>query len=308
MLPRRGAHVHNPLPITRSKSTNFHDSHMSELIGYTFFTNALIGLLIIAVASAMVGTYIIARRMAAITGGVTHACFGGLGLGYYLGVSPIAMAGVFAVVSSLGVEWMAARQRVREDSAIAVIWSIGMAVGVLFVFLTPGYVPELNAFLFGNILNISYADLWMFGGYTLILSAFFAWKFREIVACAFDRDFAKVAGLPVRFITLAMTVLVALCIVLTIRLVGIMMLMSMISLPQMTAEIFCNRFKTIMGLSMLISVAGGVGGLALSAYVDVPCSALIVIVLAAVYVASKLVKHFMRSAIRAGQSGVEGAV
>ena len=155
---------------------------MSELLGYSFFTNALVGVLIIAVATAMVGTYVMARRLAAITGGVTHACFGGLGVGSYLGVSPIAMAGVFAVGSSLIVEWMASRHKVREDSAIAVVWSVGMALGVLFVFLTPGFVPELNSFLFGNILNISYGDLWLFAIYTLLLGAFFAWKFREIVA------------------------------------------------------------------------------------------------------------------------------
>lgn len=267
---------------------------MTELIGYNFFINALLGVLIIAAASAVIGTYIMARRLAAITGGVTHACFGGLGLGYFLGVSPIAMAALFAVGSSLGVEWMSTRHKVREDSAIAVIWSIGMAVGVLFVFLTPGFVPELNAFLFGNILNISTTDLWLFAVYTVLLLSFVAWKFREIVTCAFDRDFARVAGLPVKFITLTMTVLVALCIVLTIRLVGIMMLMSMISLPQMSAEVFCNRFKSIMALSSLLSIVGGVGGLLLSAYIDVPCSALIVIVLVAEYVVCRVAKVLIR--------------
>lgn len=268
---------------------------MTELIGYSFFTNALAGVLIIAVATAMVGTYVMARRLAAITGGITHACFGGLGLGYYLGVSPIAMAGVFAIGSSLIVEWMSARYRVREDSAIAVVWSVGMALGVLFVFLTPGFVPELNSFLFGNILNISSLDLWIFAIYTLLLGGLFAWKFREIVACAFDRDFARVAGLPVRFITLTMTVMVALCVVLAIRLVGIMMLMAVISLPQMAAEVFCRRFGSIMWLSALISMATGAGGLIMSTYIDVPCSALIVLLLGAVYVSSRVGKGLAAS-------------
>lgn len=267
---------------------------MTELLGYSFFSNAIIGVMIISVAAAMVGTYIVSRRLVAISGGVTHACFGGLGLGYYLGIDPTAMAALFAVGSSLGVEWLSARHRVREDSAIAVIWSIGMAVGVLFVFLTPGFVPELNAFLFGSILNISVADLWVFAGYTALLGAFFAWKFREIVVCAFDRDFARVAGLPVKFVTITMTVLVALCIVLTIRLVGIMLLMSMISLPQMTAELFCKRFKTMMWLSVALSSTGCLCGLALSAYIDVPCSALIVIVLGAMFIAGRLLLQVCR--------------
>ena len=133
-----------------------------ELLEYDFFSNALIGILIISVAAAIIGTYIISRRMVSIAGGVTHACFGGLGLGYFLGLNPIVMAMVFAVASSAGVEWLSARHRVREDSAIAVVWALGMAIGVLFVFMTPGYVPELNAFLFGNILTITTADLWAF--------------------------------------------------------------------------------------------------------------------------------------------------
>ncbi len=256
---------------------------MLELLSYSFFQNAIIGVAIISVAAAMIGTYITARRLVAISGGITHACFGGLGLGYFLGISPIATAAIFAVGSALGVEWLSERHRIREDSAIAVVWSVGMAVGVLLVFMTPGFVPELNSFLFGNILTISRTDLWAFAIYTVILALLFAWRFREIVACAFDPDFAKVSRLPVKQINLIMIVMVALCIVLTIRLVGIMLLMSMVSLPQMTAEIFVKRFKGIMMLSAAISLACGLGGLALATMIDVPCSALIVAVMCVAY-------------------------
>lgn len=127
----------------------------------------------------MIGTYIVTRRLVSISGGVTHACFGGLGLGYYLGVSPVFMAAVFAIASSMGVEFMASRSKVREDSAIAVVWALGMAIGILFVFLTPGYVPELNSFLFGNVLTISRADLWTFGIFAVVLGVFFAFFYKN---------------------------------------------------------------------------------------------------------------------------------
>lgn len=267
---------------------------MGELFEYTFFKYALVGLILISVASSMIGTYIVTRRMVSISGGVTHACFGGLGLGYYLGVSPIVTAALFAVASSLGVEWMSSRGRVREDSAIAVIWAIGMAIGILFVFLTPGYVPELNSFLFGNVLTIGTADLWAFSIFTLLLIGFFALFYRKIIAVSFDRDFAKVIHLPVRFISTAMTVLTAVCIVLTIRLVGVMLLMSMLALPQLIAEQFCNRFGRIMTLSVLVSLLCCVGGLFLASAVDVPCSALIVLLMAAVYIATSLVSYARR--------------
>lgn len=242
----------------------------------------------ISIAAAMIGTYIITRRLVAISGGVTHACFGGLGLGYFLGVSPVAMAAVFAVASSIGVEWMSSKFRLREDSAIAVVWSIGMAVGVLFVFMTPGYVPELNSFLFGNILTISVDDIVFFGVFTITLISFFGIFYKHIIACAFDRDFAQVSHLPVKFITYAMTVMVAVCIVLTIRLVGIMLLMSMLSLPMMTAEIFFRRFLPMMLASVVVSLVACISGLFIGALVDVPCSAVIVIILAVIFVVSRI--------------------
>ncbi|MDE5723237.1 MAG: metal ABC transporter permease [Paramuribaculum sp.] len=267
---------------------------MNDLFQYTFFQYAFIGLAIISIASAMIGTYIVTRRMVSISGGVTHACFGGLGLGYYLGWNPVLTAALFAVASSLGVELMSVRGRVREDSAIAVIWAIGMAVGILFVFLTPGYVPELNSFLFGNVLTISRSDLWAFAVFTAVLALFFAFFYRRIVAVAFDRDFAFVIGLPVGMISTVMTVLTAVCIVLTIRLVGIMLLMSMLALPQLTAELFCRRFSRMMLASAAVSLLCSAGGLMLAAVVDVPCSALIVLVMAAVYLLTAVAAYVVR--------------
>ena len=261
-----------------------------NMLEYPFFRLALIGVLIISVAAAIIGTYIISRRLVAISGGITHACFGGLGLGYFLGINPIVMAGVFAVGSSLGVEWLSRRLRVREDSAIAVVWAIGMAVGVFFVFLTPGYVPELNTFLFGNILTVTTADVVAFAIYTVALLLFMALAFKQIVACAFDRDFARVQGLPVTLITTVMTVMTALCIVLTIRLVGVMLLMSMLSLPMMVAEVWVHRFAPLMWVSVIVSALCCVGGLFLSAVIDVPASALIVMLMAAAFIVSKLLK------------------
>lgn len=264
------------------------------IFSYGFFINALIGVTLLSIASAIIGTYIVSRRLVAISGGITHACFGGLGLGYWLGVSPVAMAALFAVGSSLGVQWMSARNRVREDSAIAVIWAIGMAIGTIFIFLTPGYVPELNSFLFGNILTISRTDLWMFGVFTAVLIAFMAIFYDNIIICAFDADFAQVRRLPVAFISTSMTVLTALCIVLTIRLVGVMLLMSMLALPQMTAEIFCRRFRTIMFMSICISLLCSIGGLFLSIIIEVPCSALIVLTMAGVYISARIISGLQR--------------
>ena len=149
-----------------------------------FMINALTGIVLTAAVAAVIGTYIVTRRMLFISGGITHACFGGLGLGYFLGVSPAAAAAIFAAGSSLGADWLS-RRRVRRDSAIAVVWAFGMALGILFVFLTPGYVPELNSFLFGNVLTVTPADNAALLILLAALAAFWTLFRRRIVAVSF---------------------------------------------------------------------------------------------------------------------------
>lgn len=262
-----------------------------EILNYPFFQRALIGVIIISIAVALTGTYIISRRLVFISGGITHACFGGLGFGYWLGVSPVAMAAVAAVAGSMGVEWLTARRGVRSDSAIAVIWAVGMALGTLFIFLTSGYVPELNSFLFGNVLTVTTTDLILFALFTLLLGGFFLVGYRSIVAVAFDPDFARVNRLPVNFINYAMTVFVAISIVLTIRLTGIMLLMSLLTMPQLIAEFWCRRFSSLIFCSMSLAVAAGVGGLFISSIIGVPASASIVLLLTAAYIMVSIFKR-----------------
>ncbi len=263
------------------------------MLEYPFFQNALIGISIISVAAAVIGTYIVTRRMVFISGGITHTCFGGLGLGYYLGWNPLVMATVFAIGGALGVDALS-RNRVRKDTAIAVVWALGMALGILFIFLTPGYVPELNTFLFGNVLTVTRGDLISFGVFAVLLGVIFLLFGRTIVAVSFDEDFARIRRLPVKFINGLMTVLTAVCIVLTIRMIGVMLLMSLMSLPQMSAETFTRRYTPLMTASGLISLLGGIGGLFIGYWIDIPASAAIVLLLVVIYALCAAVRRLRR--------------
>lgn len=258
------------------------------MLQYEFFRNALLAAAIISVAAGIIGTYIITRRMASVSGGITHACFGGLGLGYWLGINPVLLASVTACAAAAGVEWLSTRGRLREDSAIAVVWSVGMAIGVLTIFLTPGYVPELNAFLFGNLLMVSRSDILLFAAYTILLAAFFVWQRRNIILAAFDPDFSRVMGLPVRAVSYTMTAFMAIGIVLTIKLIGVMLLMAVLTLPQLTAETLCRRYIPIVLTGIAVSLLCSTGGILLGLVIDVPCSALIVLLMAAVYLITRL--------------------
>lgn len=265
-----------------------------DILNYTFFQHALLGVMFVSLASAIIGTYVVSRRMVFITGGITHACFGGLGLGFYLGANPIAIAGAFAVASAVGVEWMANRYNVREDSAIGVVWALGMALGTIFIFLSPGYVPELTSFLFGNVLTITTTDIVMFAIFLAILLLFFTAFYHPIVSCAFDRDFATTRALPANAINMAMTVMIAVCIVLTIRLIGIMLLMSLLTMPQMIAELFTIRLRPMMTISAVVSLACSMLGLFCSYWIAVPASATIVLLLISAYIIARIAKRFKR--------------
>lgn len=267
---------------------------LMEILDYTFFRNALIGVILISIATSLVGSYIVTRRMVFVSGGITHTCFGGLGLGYFLGVNPIAMATLFALGGAMGARWMSRQGHARSDSAIGAMWALGMALGILFVSLTDGYVPELTSFLFGNVLTITGADLMMFGGFTLLLILFYLLFYRLILAVSFDSGFSATRHLPVKFIELAMTVFIALAIVLTIRMIGIMLLMSLVTLPQITAELFTSHYKRMMLLSGLLSLPACVGGLLMAYYVAVPASACMVLLMVLFYLIGISIKRLKK--------------
>ena len=168
-----------------------------DLLQYTFFQHALLGSLLASIACGIIGTYIVTRRLVFISGGITHASFGGIGLGLYTGLSPILSAAVFSVLSAFGVEWLSKRKDMREDSAIAMFWTLGMALGIMFSFLSPGFAPDLSAYLFGNILTITQTDLLMLGILAILLILFFTLFIHPIIYIAFAREFARSQGIPV---------------------------------------------------------------------------------------------------------------
>ena len=267
---------------------------MTDLLQYAFFQNALLGSLLTAIACGIVGTYIVSRRLVFITGGITHTSFGGLGIGFYAGVNPILTALIFSVMSAFGVEWVSRKQGIREDSAIAGFWSLGMALGVIFIFLTPGFAPNLSAYLFGNILTISYTDILWIGVLATVLIIFFLLFHREILYVAFDNDFAVTQRLPVKLVEYTMMFFSAVTIVLSIRLVGIMLLMSMVTIPQITINLFTSNFNKIILGSVVLGFLGCLAGLILSYFLNVPSGAFIILVLIIFFLVAKGLLFFRR--------------
>lgn len=258
-----------------------------NLLEYTFFQHALLGSLLTSIACGIIGTYIVTRRLVFISGGITHASFGGIGLGLFAGISPLLSAAVFSVLSAFGVEWLSKRKDMREDSAIAVFWTLGMALGIMFSFLSPGFAPDLSAYLFGNILTITEVDLWLLGLLSVLLTGFFALYIRPIIYIAFDREFARSQKIPVAFFEYTLMMFIALTIVACLRMVGIVLAISLLTLPQMTANLFTHNFKKIIGLSVVIGFLSCLGGLFISYHWKVPSGASIIFFSILIYAVSK---------------------
>lgn len=254
-----------------------------EILEYQFFQNALVGCLLTSIACAIAGTYIVTRRLVFISGGITHASFGGVGLGLYLGISPLLSAMLFAVASAIGVQSLGGSRRLHEDSAIALFWIVGMSLGIIFSFMTPGYSSQLSTYLFGNILTVTSTDIAILAFVAIILTAVSLFMHRGIVSVAFDREFAASRGVPVTFIELTMMVLTAISIVAALRLIGVVLVISMLTVPVMTAMLFSQSYNKIVLLSAPIGFGASVAGLFISYLADIPSGATIVLCTVAIY-------------------------
>lgn len=261
-----------------------------KLFEYEFFRNAFFAAFLMSVTCGLIGTYIVARRMVFISGGITHASFGGVGISYYFGWSPIGGAAVFALIAALITENLTRKKLIRNDSLIAVMWSLGMAIGIIFIYLTPGYSPNLMSFLFGSIITVTTLDLVLMITLTVTVTLVFILFYRIILFVSFDEQFAKTRGIPVMLINYILIVLVALTIVLSIRVAGIILVLSLLTIPQNTANLFTNSFGRILFWSVIIGFIGAMTGLIASYYLNIPSGATIIFSLVLIYIGSRTIK------------------
>lgn len=264
-----------------------------DIFNYTFINHAIIAGILSSIICGILGTYIVSKRMVFISGGITHSSFGGIGMAFYFGLPPFIGAAVFALFTALGIEWFSKRGNIRNDSSIGILWSLGMAIGIIFVYITPGFKPNLMSYLFGSILTVSSLELLIMAVLTAVVTLFFILFFRPILFYAFDENFARSQKAPVNLISYLIILLIALAIVINIKVAGIILVMSMLTLPQNTANLFSNNFKQIIIYSILISFVGTMAGLAGAFWLGIPSGASIIFTLTIIFFIAKLVKHFV---------------
>jgi len=271
---------------------------MLEALHYPFFVRALLAGLLASIASGVVGSYVVVKRISTISGGLSHAAFGGVGLAYLLGVPPMLGGGVFALLAGLGIGVAYQRLKTSLDTMIAAAWSVGMALGIVFVSLKEGYTPDLMRFLFGSILFVSEPWLYFTLGLDLVVLLVVGLLFVPLRASAFDSEFTEVMGVPSGKLFNLMMVLVALTVVLLIQVVGVILTIALLTLPAVIARHWTDHLGTMMALASAICAAVFASGLFL-AYdltdrfdADIPTGPVIILIAATLYAVSAAAARF----------------
>jgi zinc transport system permease protein len=275
---------------------------MLSVLGYDFMQNALAAGILAGIACGMVGTYVVVRRMVFISGGVSHATFGGIGLAYLLGFNPILGALLFAVTAALGMGVVTRKTKLSEDTGIGVLWATGMAMGVIFVGLSSGYAPDLFSYLFGNILTVQRGELLMMLVLDAVIIATVLVFYKEFLALCFDEEFARVEGVPTAKLQMVLLGLIAITIVAVIRVVGIVLVIALLTIPPAIARQYTRSLSRMMRLAVAVSVGLSVCGIALSYLLNLASGATIIL-LGSASLLTVLLTRRVRAGRAAGNTG-----
>jgi zinc transport system permease protein len=267
---------------------------MVEALQYGFMRNALLAGVLVSIACGIIGSFVVIKRIVFISGGIAHAAYGGIGLGYYFKIDPVIGAIVFSVLSALGMGVVQRKTRQRADTIIGVMWAIGMALGIVFIDLSAGYKADLMSYLFGSILAVPSTDLLLMalldGMIILLVVAFY----KELLAISFDETFATLENVPGDALTMTLRCLIAFTVVMLMRGVGLIMVIAMLTVPAAISGEWVKDLKWMMVLSIILGILFTVTGLWLSYFWNLTSGATIILVSGAAYLLSLAVKPLLQ--------------
>ncbi len=286
---------------------------MIDALTAPFFQRVLVAGLLASVACGIIGSYVVAKRISGVTGGLSHAAFGGVGLGYWLGFAPMLGAALFGLVA--GAVVVVAQRRLRSglDTLISMVWSLGMALGILFIAVTPGFVPDLMSYLFGSLLFVTWDYVAAVAALDVAIVVSVAVAHRLFQAVSFDEEYAEVRGVRVEWVSISLMALVSLAIVTLIRVVGVILAIALITLPAATARQWVDTLPAMMRVSIVLCAACVSAGLLLSFAlsqsfdVSLPPGPLVIVLASAIYVASAGLRAWTRRATGGSAAAQEPA-
>lgn len=261
---------------------------MMEFLSYGFIQRALLTGVLLGATCAVLGVFVVLKRMAFIGVGISHAALGGVALGLVLGVPPLAAAGVFSVAVAWVIGWLTRKGEVSEDTAIGIFFPTAMALGVALISLSEEYNQDLMTYLFGNILSVRPEDMWGLVILTAGCLGVLALLFKEFLFLGVDEEGAKAAGLPAAFLNYLLLTILAVTIVAAMKLVGIVLVSAFLVIPAATGQALASSVRGMVLLSVTSALASVGGGLWLSWLWSLPSGASIVLFSATLFFVSYL--------------------
>ena len=274
---------------------------LTDLHQYTFLQYALLTGIMASIACGVVGSYVTIRRMNYIAGAIAHCTLGGMGVAGYLSkehgiafLTPLVGAVIAALLAALVIAFMLNRSTMRQDTVLSAVWSVGMAIGILFISKTSGYSEDLMSYLFGDILMVSSTDLLLITILDIILIATVFLLYNRLVAISFDEEFARISGIHVNLYNTVFLFLVALTVVLLVQVVGIILVVALLALPSAAAGQLTARLPAMILVAIFFSLVCTTGGLVVSYMPDLPAGATIILIAGLLYFISGIVGNIRR--------------
>ncbi|MGA1871335.1 MAG: metal ABC transporter permease [bacterium] len=252
-------------------------SRVGAIIRFEFMQNAIYAGILTSIICGIIGVFVVTKRLVFISGGISHTAFAGLGIAYYLGANPVYGAIIIALFSAIGIGIARQGKVQQNDTIIGVLWAVGMAIGIVFIHITPGYTPNLMSYLFGNILMVSRKDLWLTFFMAIVVIVTIIVFFKEFVALSFDEEFSRVQGLATGWLNILLLILIALTVVMLIQVVGIILVIALLTIPPSISLELTTNFTKAMKFSVIAGMIMTLGGLVVSFYLDIPSGPAIIL-------------------------------
>jgi zinc transport system permease protein len=266
----------------------------TTMFSYDFMRNAVLAGILVSIACGIVGTLVVLNRIVFLSGGIAHAAYGGIGLAFFLRIDPIIGAIAFSTLSSLAMGWVQRKTRQRADTLIGVMWAVGMALGIIFINLSPGYKADLMSYLFGSILAVSTLDIWLMLGVAALVILLVSFFYRLLLAISFDETFARVRNIPVDALYMGMVIMIGLTVVVAMRVVGLIMIIALLTIPPAIANLFLKSMWKIMLLASGLSVVFTLIGLMISYTLNLTSGAAIILVAGITYILALTIHSLVR--------------
>ena len=251
---------------------------MLEALQFEFMRNALMAGLLTSIACGVIGTFVVVNRIVFLSGGIAHAAYGGIGLAFFFGLPFVVGTLGFALLIAIVMAAVTLKARHRSDTIIGVLWAIGMALGVILLDLSPGYNVDLMSFLFGSILAVPTADLWLMLVLNILILLTVGYFYNDFLALSYDEDFAKIRGVRVKLLYFVLLAMVALSVVMIIRIVGLILVIALLTIPPYIAEKHSGSLRAMMFISFLLSCLFTMVGLWVSYVFNLTSGATIIMV------------------------------